>query len=68
MEKAPKLRKMGQVGQGHLDDPFALAPRFPQQDGRRGVTVGDNIGLHGLIISMITINCQNLITITWVQK
>jgi hypothetical protein len=49
---------MGQVGQGHLDDPLALAPGFPQQDGRRRVTVGDDIDIHGVINSIIIANNQ----------
>ena len=38
------------MGQGAFTNPFALAEGFPQEDGRRGVTIGDGLNVHGYIL------------------
>ena len=38
---------VGEVGDGALADALAFAPAFTQQDGGRGVAVGDDFHVHG---------------------
>ena len=38
---------VGEVGDGALADALAFAPAFAQQDGGRGVAVGDDFHVHG---------------------
>ena len=41
------LGPVGEVGQGALAGLGALASAFAQEDGGRGVAVGDDIDIHG---------------------
>ena len=43
------LGPIGEVGQGALAGFLALAPAFAQEDGGRGVAVGDDVDVHANI-------------------
>jgi hypothetical protein len=43
-------RPMGEVGEGTLDDFAAPAEAFAEEDGGRGVAVGDGLDVHGSIV------------------
>jgi hypothetical protein len=40
-------RPMGKIGQGPLDGLLAFAPTLAQEDGGRGVAIGDSFDIHG---------------------
>ncbi len=40
-------RPTGDVGDGAFSDAFALAPAFAQEDGRAGISIGDDVDVHG---------------------
>ena len=40
-------RPGGEVGEGALADLGALAPAFAEEDGGRGVAIGDGLHVHG---------------------
>jgi hypothetical protein len=40
-------RPMGEIGQGALNGFLALAPTLAQEDGGRGVAIGDSFDVHG---------------------
>jgi hypothetical protein len=44
------LGPMGEVGQGALEGLRAFAPAFAEEDGGRGVAIGDGFDVHGSII------------------
>src|SRR5450759_4144984 len=41
---------VGEVGQGALEGLRAFAPTFAEEDGGRGVAIGDGLDVHGSII------------------
>ena len=41
------LGPMGEIGEGALAGFVAFAPAFAEEDGGRGVTVGDGFDIHG---------------------
>ena len=44
---------MRQVGEGTIPDLAVLPEGFPQEDGRRGVAVGDGGDIHDFCIRLI---------------
>ena len=58
------LGPMGEVGQGALAGFVAIAPAFAEEDGGRGVTVGDDGDVHALTKSHYTFTVNGNITIT----
>src|SRR5260370_5602786 len=49
---------IGEVGQGAFEDFVALTEAFAQQDGGRGVAVGDGFDVHGTSLCTHYSNCQ----------
>jgi hypothetical protein len=41
---------MGEVGEGAFDDAIALAGARAEEDGGRGVAVGDGLDVHGNMV------------------
>ena len=49
---------VGEVGQGAFAGFLAFAPAFAQQDGGRGIAIGDGFDVHGSYYSYISSYCQ----------
>jgi len=53
------LRPIGEVGQGALAGFVAFAPALAEEDGGRGIAVGDGLDVHGSYYAYMTINSQH---------
>src|SRR6516162_9862771 len=58
-------RPGGKVGQGALTGFVALAPAFAEEDGGRGVAVGDDGDVHANVISQQLHHVSTIIYTTW---
>ena len=56
--------QLGQVGERAFADFLTLAVRLSEQDGRFGVSIGDDVDMHAHINNILIINKQLLINIT----
>src|SRR6516162_8999239 len=61
------FRPIGEIGQGALASFPSFAPGLAEEDRRRGVTVGDDVDVHGFHISQYIRNVKTNITNTWVH-
>src|SRR5437870_464260 len=59
---------MGQVGQGALADLVTVTKRLAQQDRWRRSAIGNDLNIHGFIISLIKQKTRESCGITWVHK
>ena len=46
-----RCRPTGQVGEGTFHDLAVAARGFTEEDGGRGVTVGDGLDVHGIMMA-----------------
>jgi hypothetical protein len=61
------LGPSGEIGQGALAGFVPFAPGFAEEDGGRGVAVGDDIDVHGYRKPQIIHDVKTIILYTWVH-
>src|SRR5580700_4872935 len=59
------LGPIGEVGQGALAGFVAFAPALAEEDGGRGVAVGDGFDVHGIYYAHLLIIVKDYMLITW---
>ena len=59
------LGPIGEVGQGALAGFVAFAPALAEEDGGRGVAVGDGFDVHGSYYAHLLIIVKDYMSITW---
>src|ERR1700736_2305369 len=59
------LGPVGEVGQGALVGFVALAPALAEEDGGRGIAVGDGFDVHGTTIHKYLRKSSTILHVTW---
>src|SRR3984893_391268 len=59
------LGPIGEVGQGALAGFVAFPPALAEEDGGRGVAVGDGFDVHGIYYAHLVIIVKENVLVTW---